>query len=165
MLTRAARWGAELGQSLAELVLPTVCAGCGDGDQPLRYGTCAHCAATLEGLVPRPVCPYPPPPGLPWCAAVGDYEGALRDLLLAYKERGRHRLARPLGVLLAGAVVEAVGAGGPAPVVLVPVPSTAHAVRQRGGDHLARLTRQAAYRLRSAGWSVAVARPLRARPR
>ena len=44
--------------------------------------------------------------GMPPCVAAGPYGGALRGVLLAYKERGRHRLARPLGALLAGAVAE-----------------------------------------------------------
>ena len=43
---------------------------------------------------------------MPPCVAVGPYGGALRGALLAYKEKGRHRLARPLGALLAGAIAE-----------------------------------------------------------
>jgi predicted amidophosphoribosyltransferase len=93
--------------------------------------------------------------------AAGPYAGALRELLLAYKERGRHGLARPLGDLLARVVAEAVGG----PVLLVPVPSTARAARARYGDHLTRLTRHAEAGLRRAGRSVVVARPVRAVPR
>ena len=45
------------------------------------------------------------------------------------------------------------GGGGPAvPVVIVPVPSTASAVRARQGDHMARLAAHAVRRLRAAGW-------------
>lgn len=165
MLTRAGRWGAEVGRSLAELILPAGCAGCGADREPLAYGACAGCAAALHRLVPAAACPYPVPAGLPRCVAVGGYDGVLREVLLAYKERGRHRLARPLGVLLAGAVVEVLGGRPATPVVLLPVPSTARAVRQRQGDHLARLTRHAAHRLRSAGWAVSVQQPLRALPR
>jgi predicted amidophosphoribosyltransferase len=50
-------------------------------------------------------------------------------------------------------------------LVLVPVPSTARAARQRHGDHLARLARHAARRLRAAGHPAAVRRPVRALPR
>ncbi|GAA4569866.1 ComF family protein [Micromonospora coerulea] len=95
--------------------------------------------------------------------ALGPYAGALREGLLAYKERGRHGLARPLGALLAEVVAVAVG---PArPVALVPVPDTAPAARARYGDHLDRLAGHAAARLRGAGWPVRVLRPLRALPR
>jgi len=87
----------------------------------------------------------------------------LRGVLLAYKERGRHRLAAPLGTLLATAV----SALAPArrPVTLVPVPSTAAAARERHGDHMARLATQTVRRLRAAGWQARVSRPLEALPR
>jgi predicted amidophosphoribosyltransferase len=104
---------------------------------------------------------------LPPCAALGGYDGVLRELILAYKERGRHGLARPLGALLAEVVAASLdgGRGAAVPVHLVPVPSTAQAARQRHGDHLWRLAGYTAARLRQAGWSVSVARPLRALPR
>lgn len=117
--------------SLVDLVLPRTCLGCG------RAGA-ALCAACQPRELPLRVWAG----GLDVCAA-GAYEGPLRTALLAYKERGRHELAAPLGRLLARAV------GPPlhtlrSHVVLVPVPSTAAAVRARGGDHLLRLARVAA---------------------
>ena len=148
---------------LTDLVLPAECAGCRGSRLPLRQGTCPSCAATLRALRPVPVRPTPAPPGLPDCVALGTYQGVLREALLSYKERGRHDLARPLGLLLAGVVAEAVGDR--RPVLLVPVPATARAARARHGDHLRRLARHAAGRLRGSGWPVAVARPLRALPR
>lgn len=160
-----APWWASLFSGLAELVLPTSCAGCGGGQLPLRYGVCARCVAVLEQAWPLTVRPEPAPVGLPPCVAWGRYEGVLREVLLGYKERGRHRLARPLGALLAGAVLHAVGEAGGRPLVLVPVPSTAHAIRERHGDHLARLAGHAARRLRAAGRPVLVRQPLRASPR
>jgi predicted amidophosphoribosyltransferase len=158
----------DLVAALADLVLPIACAGCGAERVPLRFGTCGSCAATLEALVPFPAAPVPPPPGMPPCTAVGAYAGPLRGALLAYKERGRHRLARPLGALLAGAVVAAAlrGGGDPGvPLRIVPVPSTARAARDRHGDHMARLALHAVRRLRENGWRADVYRPLRARPR
>jgi predicted amidophosphoribosyltransferase len=158
----------ELVAALADLVLPSACAGCGAERIPLRYGACAPCAAALEALTPFPAAPSPPPRGMPPCHAVGPYAGPLREALLAYKERGRHRLARPLGALLAGAVADAAvrAGGGPrVPIVLVPVPSTARAVRERHGDHMARLATQTVRRLRSAGWQADLSQPLRALPR
>jgi predicted amidophosphoribosyltransferase len=162
-----ARW-TGLAADLADLVLPGACAGCDAERVPLRYGTCATCAASLEALTPFATAPVPPPPGMPACTAVGPYAGPLRGVLLAYKEKGRHRLARPLGSLLAVAVAEAArrgGAGPGEPVRLIPVPSTAAAVRERHGDHMARLAAHAVRRLRAAGWNAEVGRPLRALPR
>ena len=148
---------------LADLVLPSSCAGCGTERVRLRHGACLRCAAVLEALRPFRTTPRPPPPGMPPCVAVGPYAGELRAALLAYKERGRHSLARPLGALLATAVAELAPKG--APVLLVPVPSTAAAVRERHGDHMARLSAQAVRRLRDAGWQADLARLLRASPR
>ncbi|MEJ3741867.1 phosphoribosyltransferase family protein [Actinomycetes bacterium KLBMP 9797] len=93
--------------AVADLVLPAECAGCGRGRVPLRYGVCDACAGELEGLTPHAVRPDPAPAGLPPCAALGGYAGVLREVLLGYKERGRHGLAAPLGLLLADVVATA----------------------------------------------------------
>lgn len=147
---------------LTDLVLPGGCAGCGGAaGEALRYGVCETCVTVLAGLRPHPTRPDPAPAGLPPCAALGGYDGLLRELLLGYKDRDRYRLARPLGRLLAEVVAGLV----PGPVVLVPVPDTPAAVRARHGDHLRRLARPAAERLRAAGRPAVVAGALRARPR
>ena len=148
---------------LADLVLPVACAGCGAERVRLAYGVCVGCAALLEALRPFRAAPAPPPPGLPRCVAVGPYEGPLRGALLAYKERGRHRLARPLGALLATAV--AALAPPDRPVTLIPVPSTAAAARERHGDHMIRLAGHAVRRLRAAGWDAGRFCAVRALPR
>ena len=148
---------------IADLVLPAACAGCEADRVPLRYGVCGGCAALLEALRPFRTAPTPPPPGFPACVAVGAYQGPLRGVLLAYKERGRHRLGPPLGTLLATAVAAVAPAR--RPVTLVPVPSTAAAARERNGDHMARLAAQAVRRLRAAGWEAGLSRPLEALPR
>ncbi|MFV2022010.1 ComF family protein [Micromonospora sp. LOL_023] len=153
----------DLWAALADLVLPTECAGCRRTDGRLRFGVCVGCVDEVRQLRPRAVRPDPAPAGLPDCVALGAYAGVLRELLLAYKERGRHGLARPLGRLLAATVAAAVDPR--QPVLLVPVPSTAAAVRERHGDHLRRLTRHAVTALRADGWRAATARPLRALPR
>lgn len=149
---------------LADLVLPVECAACRRTGTRLWQGVCPTCAAALATLHPVPVRPSPAPLGLPPCVALGTYDGGLREVLLSYKERGRHGLARPLGRLLATVVAAAAGPD-PRPVLLVPVPATAQAVRQRYGDHLWRMSRHVAARLREGGWPVATARPLRALPR
>ncbi|SCF35571.1 Predicted amidophosphoribosyltransferases [Micromonospora viridifaciens] len=152
-----------LWSDLTDLVLPAACAGCAARVPSLTQGFCPRCVGELEALRPAPARPDPAPPDLPPCVALGPYAGALREGLLAYKERGRHGLARPLGALLAEVVAAAAGTA--RPVTLVPVPDTARAARARYGDHLDRLTRHAAGRLRAAGWPVRVLRPLRALPR
>jgi predicted amidophosphoribosyltransferase len=85
----------------------------------------------------------------------------LRELILGYKERGRHRLARPLGALLA----EGIAAAAPAGVLpLVYVPDTGGAARKRHGDHMRALASHAAETLTRAGRPVRVVDALRTRP-
>lgn len=159
---------AGLGAALADLVLPASCAGCGADRVPLRSGACAPCVAELEALTPFATEPEPPPYGMPPCTALGAYGGVLRSALLAYKEKGRHRLAGPLGALLAGAIAAAAvrgGGGRRVPVTVMPVPSTAKAIRERHGDHMARLATHAVRRLRASGWQADVTPMLRALPR
>jgi predicted amidophosphoribosyltransferase len=115
--------------ALVDLVLPRACVGCGRAGPPL----CATCR------------PQEPPLHV-WAggldvSASGAYEGPLRSALIAYKEHGRHDLAAPLGRLLAQSLASA---GAPEDAVLVPVPSSAAAARERGGDHVLRLARAAA---------------------
>jgi predicted amidophosphoribosyltransferase len=147
--------------TLLDLVLPGGCAGCGAATAD-RTGICVSCAAALA-QPPEPRRPRPAPPGLPACVAGGDYDGSLRELILAYKERGRRSLARPLGDRLAEVV--AAGWPEPGPLALVPVPATAAAMRARYGDHMLRLARQAARALSASGRPAVVASPLRALPR
>jgi len=125
-------------------------------------GVCATCLAILAEP-PAETRPTPAPDGLPRCVAVGDYDGRLRELILAYKERGHRGLAAPLGDALAAAV----NAGVPTsrPLALVPVPATAAAVRARRGDHMLRLAQRAARRLRETGRPIGVVTALRALPR
>ena len=168
MVARVLQELVELGAGVVDLVLPSACAGCGAERVVLRFGVCPHCVTALEALRPYATAPEPSPAGLPPVVAVGAYAGVLRGALLAYKEKGRHRLARPLGALLATAVVRAAtdaGGGRGTRLLVLPVPSTAAAVRQRHGDHMARLAAHAVRRLRIAGWHADVVQPLRASPR
>ena len=119
----------DLLDAVGELVLPHACAGC-------RRAGAVLCAACRPGGPPRPSLVG----GLTVFAA-GDYRGGLRAALIAYKERGRTELARPLGALLAASVLRA--GDHTAPACLVPVPSAARARRARGGDHVLRLARVA----------------------
>jgi predicted amidophosphoribosyltransferase len=153
---------AALTEALADLVLPRACAGC------RRPGVvlCARCAGLLT--VPHLASPRRFPPGFPPTVAAGQYAGPVRPALIAFKERGRAELARPLGAALALAVAGVLaGLVGPPPreVLLVPVPSSAAALRARGRDHVRELTRRAVLELRAAGQPAAEARLLRRRGR
>ncbi len=114
---------------LLELVLPRVCAGCGACPGLL----CTGCSGALTGAA-RPAWPSPAPPGLPAPWAVAAYGGAVRAMIVAYKESGRTALAHPLGAALARSVLAA-SARAPGPPsafevpVLVPVPSARAASR------------------------------------
>ncbi|MEV6527204.1 phosphoribosyltransferase family protein [Longispora sp. NPDC051575] len=142
-------------RDLIDLVLPADCP-CG-GQGPF----CPACRAVLAGP-PLPTAPTPAPPGLPPCLASGPYDGPLRDVLLAYKERGRRDLAAPLGDQLAVGVSRLLANG---PAVLVPVPTTAAAVRARRGDHMERLARRAVDTLRRGGRRATLLRALVALPK
>ncbi|GAA1920478.1 ComF family protein [Nocardioides marmoribigeumensis] len=151
--------------ALLDLAAGSVCVVC---TRPGR-ALCRRCHRALPGAG-APARPTPCPPGLVPVHATGDYDGALRALVLAHKEHAVHGLAVPLGDLLAVAVTAAlraeVGRAWPyppspaGPVVLVPVPSHPRVVRERGHDPLLRLTRRAATALRRDGVPVSVARPL-----
>lgn len=116
-------WMRELVSAWADLLLPTGCIGCGHPATSL----CRECGASSPARTRVD--------GVPVVAAA-TYDGALRAALLAYKERGRTELVRPLAELLAVAVDALPSA------VVVPVPSSPAASRRRGGDHMLRLARR-----------------------
>jgi predicted amidophosphoribosyltransferase len=142
-------------EGLVDLVLPATCAGC---DEPSARALCEPCRAAMAQARPQPTRPDPEPAGLPPTYALAAYAGALQRVIVQYKEENRHELTGALGGLLARVVARAVPAG---PVVLIPVPATAAAIRRRHGDHMLRLVRATARALPGA----AIARPLRALPK
>jgi predicted amidophosphoribosyltransferase len=121
--------------ALTDLVLPRRCAGCGRPGELLCGGCRPSGPPLLLAGFDGPVL------------AAGRYEHRLRSAVLAYKERGRRELARPLAELLTLAGLLSLDGRGN-PVVLVPVPSARAAARRRGGDHVLRLARIAAARWR-----------------
>src|SRR6476660_8770871 len=110
----------------ADLLLGGRCLGCARPGRPL----CRACAEALPRGA-RLAWPTPTPPGLvpPWAAA--EYDGTVRALVVAHKERRVLALREPLGRLLAQATCAGLP---PGPVVLVPVPSRPASVRARGDD-------------------------------
>lgn len=115
---------------LLDLALPVSCVCCG------RPGP-LWCPACRPASEPAPVSLASVAARLPVTAA-GEYGGALRSALLAFKERGQRGLAGPLAGYLSDAVDVSRQRLGEVPL-LVPVPSSRAAARQRGGDHLLRL--------------------------
>lgn len=153
-------------QELAGLVLPSDCAGCGAAQSLL----CGACRGALDGAGAGPVRPEPRdggPEGLPPVYAAARYEGPVRAVVLAHKERGALPLAGPLGAALAAAVSVAArtagGGGAAGGLALVPVPSARRAVRARGHDAAHRIALAASRRLRGAGEPARVAPVLRLR--
>lgn len=116
---------------LRDLVWPASCASCGLAGQVL----CVRCAASIAWLgapgwhVPDP-CPTSFPPTIAW----GRYDGALRRLVVAYKDADRvdagPLLAAPLGTVIGRAL------DGLERPVLVPIPSSAASRRTRGREPL-----------------------------
>lgn len=140
-----------------DLLAGSTCAGCRRPGRAL----CARCLGSL-GVAPASVRPHPCPEGLAQVRAAGEYSGLLRALVLGLKEQHRLALVRPLGVLLAGAVLAVVPATpDPVPVVLVPVPSRPGAARRRGHEPTRDLCRRAAAVLRRQGVAAAAVGVLR----
>jgi predicted amidophosphoribosyltransferase len=142
----------------AELALPASCGGCGRAG----VGWCLGCAARARRTAflggPREVAPTPCPEGLPAVRATTPYDGPVRAALVAYKDEGRRDLRGVLAPLLAAALDEAARSdprlaqllrAGNEPLLVVPVPSAAAAIRRRGDAPL-RLLVDAALPLSSA---------------
>lgn len=141
-------------QGLVDLVLPPRCAGCGvivDGDD--RF--CANCFNQLVFMGP-PQCaccgvPLPheadaaarcgaclaDPPAFTRARAALAYGGPARQVVLALKHGRRLHLAR----LMARAMLRAAGSL-PDDAVIVPVPSHAFRLWQRGFNQAAEIARQ-----------------------
>jgi predicted amidophosphoribosyltransferase len=130
-----------LTDAVADLLLGSTCAGCGAAGRTWCRRCEAALLAVLRGARPVPARPTPCPPGLPPVWVAGGYDGVLRTAVLAYKERGRRRLSRPLGRALAAPLRAASGRSG---AVAVPVPASAAGRAARGYDHVALLGRAAA---------------------
>ena len=93
-------------------------------------------------------------------AASGEHADVLRLTIVGWKEEGRTSLLRPLAHLLASSVVLVTGAS-PAPVVLVPVPTSRRSRLARGADVVDQLACAAAGLLHGAGADVTVRQALR----
>ena len=130
-------------EEVIDLVVGARCAACGS----TALGLCADCSAAIR---PRPRIVRDRP-----ClvAAAGEYDGALRSAVIAWKERGRFTVEPPLAHLLAVAVL-ALDVDGP--LAIVPIPSRPDRRRARGADVVTDLARRSAKLLRSVEVDAAV---------
>ncbi|MFB9468681.1 ComF family protein [Nonomuraea salmonea] len=133
-----------------DLVLPASCAGCG----AKGASCCGRCQAALTAAPARRV-PVPAPAGLPDCWSAAPYDGVVRRMILAYKERGAVAVAGALADAIALTAVMALGRvrGG---FAVVPVPSSRRVRRGRGHDPVGRLAVLVAARLRASGLAAEV---------
>ncbi|HEX5331353.1 MAG TPA: phosphoribosyltransferase family protein [Cellulomonas sp.] len=149
---------------LGGLVLPVSCPGCGAYDEIV----CPQCLALLDGPPSR--CEAAAgrldrmdgrPPLPVWTLA--PYTGPLRELVVAWKDRGRADVGRRFEAALDRGVrdlVPALRAGTTTEALLVvPAPSSAAARRRRGDDVVGRLARATAQACSTEGLP-AVARPV-----
>ena len=129
-----------------DLLLGANCHGC---EQPW-WGLCPSCRQELGTRAPFVTVPVPRPDGFPLTVTSSAYDQLLRRLINAHKERQALILTRVLAERLAVSVHallthRAYAAG----IVLVPIPSAARTVRQRGFDATSAMARTAACRLRT----------------
>lgn len=145
-----------------DLLLGAACPGCDRSG----LGLCPSCRRQIADQVVRATRPDPCPAGFPLTVAAGPYDALMRRLVSALKERQTLALTPVLGDRLALAIArllaleaDATGWDGTGwdgtgrHVVLVPLPSKASVVRQRGYDATAALARRAGSRLRRSGLS------------
>ena len=129
--------------NIADVLVGTCCVSCRNP----ALGLCADCAASVR---PHPRIVRERPCRI---AAAGEYDGALRSAIIAWKERGRFTVERPLAHLVAASVL-ALDVDGP--IALVPIPSRPDRRRARGTDVVTDLARRSAAMLRSVGLDASV---------
>lgn len=118
------------------LVWPTSCVVCARADRELCAECREHLRVTCSTVYEHHGIGVP-------CYALGPYDGALRDVLVAYKHGGAFGLSRLLGRLLATPLREACVAVDRGPPVIVALPSRAKRVRERGYRHVDELVKVA----------------------
>jgi ComF family protein len=116
------------------VLVPVDCAGCAAPDRAL-------CPACRGSLAPAPAW-HQLPDGTPAVSGL-DYAGTVRQVILAFKEKGRTDLARQLAAPLTVALEQIAPAAGRMPPELAPVPTSRASYRRRGYDPVAILVRRA----------------------
>lgn len=121
---------------MVHVLVGTRCVACDNA----ALGLCRDCAHRLR---PRPRVVRERPCRV---AAAGEYDGPLREAIIAWKEHGRFTVERQLAHLVAASVL-ALDVDGA--IALVPIPSRPDRRRARGADVVADLTRRSAALLRT----------------
>lgn len=136
----------------ADLLLGASCPGCGVPG----WGICTSCRTSLSAAAPfevvRSIASFPA------VSSAMVYEGPVRRLIAAHKERHARGATPALAGLLAVAVSHRRSDGA---LTIVPVPSTRRAVRERGYDSVRLIADAAARTLCREGRSVEVVPALR----
>jgi ComF family protein len=121
------RWLRPAADGLVAVLLAPVCAACREPlDHPTRGAVCDACWHAIDPIAPLGCAALPPHISL--AAAIGPYEGRLRDIIHALKYERRPTIATRLASYMrdAGADVLAGAA------IVVPVPLHRSRQRQRG---------------------------------
>ena len=138
-------WVRALAADVADLVLSRSCVVCG----ALGQMVCPEC--WTDSLDPHLHPEASASLGLPVQVAA-PYTGGVQRLVIGHKEHRAPALARPLGGLLAVAVLHLVGER--RGVDLVPIPAHLQSVGRRGFDSVAQIQAWAVRDLRAAGLQV-----------
>jgi predicted amidophosphoribosyltransferase len=149
-------WWDDLQAAAADLLLGAACWSCGEPGRSV----CEGCRRELSSYPLTWAEPRPRPDGYPATVAAAAYEGPAATLIRAHKEHQARGVRPVLAERLARAIAAArdQAALNPATeVLLVPVPSSAAAVRTRGEDVTKALATAAAAMVRNWGASVRVA--------
>ncbi|NJC88047.1 MAG: ComF family protein [Desulfuromonas sp.] len=146
-------------RACCDLLLPPACLLCGErlpaGTPAMEFcptcrsglpqpavARCPVCAVAYRTLIPAShhceACLRQPPPFVK-VHAVGPYAGTLQDAVQRFKYHGQLPLERPLGTMLAEAVL---AGGGSLPELVIPVPLHQSRLRERGYNQALQLSRQ-----------------------
>jgi ComF family protein len=133
---------------MGDLLLGASCHGCGEP----WWGICPRCRQQVTNRRPFVTTPVPCPKGFPVTVTSSHYDRLLRRVINAHKERQALILTRFLGERLALSVQALLAMQAystpTSKIILVPIPSAARTVRQRGFDATSAMARLAARRLR-----------------
>lgn len=140
---------ASFAVGLIGLLLPRGCAGCDAPDETI----CPSCRVRFSHVIARPL-----PGSLTGRAyACAVYGRQVRRAILAWKDHGDEECDREFARLIAGLaarippIPHGIGPAGASSLVVVPAPSTAGSLAQRGRRHLMPLARAVATYYRSCG--------------
>jgi len=116
-----------LADSVAAALLGPLCAGCGEPlEHPTQGAVCSECWTAIAPLTPRGIEAFPPQ--IHAAAAIGPYEGRLRDVIQALKYDRRPTIAKHLARLMRVAGADVLDGAD----ALVPVPLHRSRERTRG---------------------------------